>query len=521
MRLAAFSMAVSVAGVLATAAQAAEARLAGARQAEDPAFDSSVKPFLTRTCAACHNPQLKSGGLDLSAYPTAAALAQDPQIWEKVVLKLRTGQMPPPPMPHPAEVDVQAITRWIEDELGRADAAAPPDPGRVTARRLNRTEYDHTVRDLLGVDLRPAEDFPQDDSGYGFDNIGDVLSLSPVLMEKYLAAAERISQAALFGPAEGKPTLVRVQPPGGKVQPSPTPLLDYDLSGLSLPNALHAIHRFPVDGEYVFRVVVGGERPAGSEPLRVGLWIDGQQVEVQSLDPEGLASFSQDRQDFSGQNREFRARVAAGDRWVAGSIVRLFEGLPPSYEGPSPSKRPIPPPREFKPPPDLPAEKLEKIRLEFEARAKEKVPANAARVSRIEIVGPYAAAKGPSAESLRLVYTCGHLRGGHGRGCARKIVANLARRAYRRPVAPSDVDPIVRLVDGARKRGDSFEQAIGLAIQAILVSPDFLFRIERDARLASARQSEDPRKAGDLAHPISQHELASRLSYFLWASMPD
>jgi cytochrome c553 len=510
MRLVALSLTLSLAATLATSAPAAEDRFTpGTPPAEDPVFDSSVKPFLTRTCLGCHNPQLKSGGLDLAAYATPAALAQDPETWEKVVQKLRTGQMPPPPMPRPAEADVQAITKWIEEGLARADAAAPPDPGRVTARRLNRTEYDHTVRDLLGVDLRASADFPQDDSGYGFDNIGDVLSLSPVLMEKYLAAAERISQAALFGPVEGKPTVVRVQPPGGKVEPSPKPLRDYDLSGLSLPNAVHSIQRFPVEGDYVFRVALGGERPGGSEPIQVALWIDGRQVGTSSVDPDsGLATFSVDRQDFAGKQQDFRTHVAAGDRWVAASILNLYDGLPPSYEGPNPSRRPIPPPREFKPPPDLTPEKLEKFRKFFEARAAEKVPANAARVGRIEIVGPYTPVKGPSAESLKLVYACGHLRGGHGPGCARTIVTNLARRAYRRPVTPKDVDPIVRLVEGARRQGDSFEQSLGLGLQAILVSPDFLFRIERDA-------------GGKAPHPVSQHELASRLSYFLWASMPD
>ncbi len=138
--------------------------------------------------------------------------------------------------------------------------------GRVTARRLNRIEYDNTVRDLLGVDLHSSDDFPQDDSGYGFDNIGDVLSLSPVLMEKYLTAAEKISRTAVFGIEPLKPTLVRLRSGERNQPPQLTPLTDYDLTGLSLPNAIHTTHRFPVDGEYVIRVSLGGERPAGSAP---------------------------------------------------------------------------------------------------------------------------------------------------------------------------------------------------------------------------------------------------------------
>ncbi|HEY2943187.1 MAG TPA: DUF1592 domain-containing protein, partial [Vicinamibacteria bacterium] len=428
--------------------------------------------------------------VDLQAYETAAAVVRDPQTWEKAVMKMRTGQMPPPPVTRPSDAEIATITGWIEGELERADRLAAPDPGRVTARRLNRTEYDNTVRDLLGVKLHPADDFPQDDSGYGFDNVADVLSLSPVLMEKYMAAAERVARAALFGRGDVPPTLVRVQPPGARIDPSLTPLFDYDVTGLSLPNALHVIHRFPVDGEYLFRVVLGGARPAGSEPLPVGFSVDGGPQQVLALDPEGAASFFQDRQDFSGKTREFRAKVAAGEHWIAASIVRLYEGLPVSYGGPNPSKRPPPPPRELKP-------------------DEEPAPANGARVHHLEIVGPFEPAKGPSRASLEKVYACGHLHGGHGPACLRRIVTSLASRAYRRPVSPAEVAPLVRLASTAREQGDSFEDALGLAIQAVLVSPDFLFRIEKD-----------PRAAG-LTQRISEHELAARLSYFLWASMPD
>jgi hypothetical protein len=457
---------------------------------EPPDFETVVKPFLSMNCYLCHNDRLKNADVNLQAYETPASIVADPQTWEKAVMKMRTGQMPPPPMAHPDEATVAAITGWIEGELERADRRAPPDPGRVTARRLNRTEYDNTVRDLLGVTLRPAEDFPQDDSGYGFDNVADVLSLSPVLMEKYVAAAERIARAALFGLGDRPPTLVRLQPAGAKIEPSLTPLFDYDATGLSLPNALHVIHRFPAEGEYLFRVVLGGARPAGSEPLQVGLSLDGGAMTVAALDPEGAASFFEDRQDFSGKTREFRVHVPAGEHWVAATIVRLYEGLPASFGGPNPSKRPAPSPRPLKP-------------------GEEPAPANGPRVRHLEIVGPYEPVKGPSHASLESVYVCGHLHGGHGPSCLRRIVTSLAQRAYRRPVSPAEIAPLVRLASAARAQGDSFEDALSLSIQAILVSPDFLFRIERDP------------PAAETARPIGPHELASRLSYFLWASMPD
>ena len=475
------------------------------------AFEKTVLPFLAENCYMCHNAKRQSGGLNLESYQTTTSVSQDREKWEYVLQKLRGGEMPPPGVPRPNEAETQTVIRWIESEFNRLDQQAKPDPGRVTARRLNRSEYNNTVRDLLGVNFRPADDFPQDDSGYGFDNIGDVLSLSPVLMEKYLTAAERVARTAVFGPDQLKPTLVRHLPPGRRIISSTKPLFEYDTTGLSLPNATHVTHHFPVDGEYVIRIVLGGVRPAGSEPLQIGLWIDGRQAEVANFDSEGIASFSDDRQDFGGMKQEFRTKVPAGDHWVAGSIMNLYEGLPPSYQGPNPSKRPAPPPPKFRVPPGLPPERLAEFKKRFEARIAEKVPVNEARIGSLEILGPYAQVKGASAESLKKIYACGHLDGNHQPGCARKIVSGLALRAYRRPVTPPEVERLLSLVSLAQQRGDSFEEGICLSLQAMLVSPDFLFRIEKDRAPETA----------DAAQPISQYELASRLSYFLWSSMPD
>jgi mono/diheme cytochrome c family protein len=478
---------------------------------ESSAFEATVKPFLAKSCVMCHNPQLKSGGVDFAAFATAEDVTKDARTWDTALVKLQTGQMPPPGMPRPDAAEVKAITEWVEKEFARVDELAPPNPGRVTARRLNRTEYNNTIRDLLAVDIQPADDFPQDDAGYGFDNIGDVLSLSPALLEKYLTAADKVARAALFGPEAGKPSMVRLTPRTGKVQPSTIPLFDYDLTGLSLPNALVASHRFPVDGEYLIRVVPGGTRPLGSEPVHIALWIDGEQVKVVDIDPEGVATFDLDHQELFGTQAEVRLRVRAGEHTLAASMLRLYEGLPASYGGPNPSKRAVPEPPEFKPRKDAPPERVEAARRRFEARRAERKPANEARVSRLEAIGPFEAAKGAKDASLRSVYVCGHLHGGHVPGCATKIVASLARRAYRRPVTARDVDPLLRLFTGARKEGASFENAVALALRATLVSPDFLFRLEKD----------DPTGVASAGHPIGDYELASRLSYFLWASMPD
>ena len=458
----------------------------------------------------CHNAVLKNAGLDFDAHPLPASLATSPEVWEKVAEKLRTRQMPPPPMPRPDAVQTDEVVHWLEGELAALEAALPPNPGRVTARRLNRTEYDNTVRDLLGVNLRPADAFPHDDAGYGFDNIGDVLSVSPVLLEKYLKAAESVSRAALFGAGPLRPTLTRLQPMGAKIDPSPNVLFDYDQTGLSLPNALHVMHRFPVDAEYLFRIVPSGSRPGGAEPVQIGVFLDGEQIQVVEVDPGEGPSFTSYQRDLTGKTREFRARVTAGEHWVAASVLHLYEGLPPSYGGPNPSRRPPPAPAAFRPPENATPEKVEEARKRHEARLAEKPPANEAKVRHIELIGPYAATEGASPESLRKIYACGHLAGGHGEACVRLILGPLARRAYRRPVTPADLKPLVEMAARSCKRGEPFEQGIALALRTMLVSPDFLFRIE----------SASPGDGGP-AQRIASHALASRLSYFLWASMPD
>lgn len=483
-----------------------------AQKAPAADFDKTVQPFLAENCIACHSAKKASGELNLEQFKNTAAVLEHRDQWEHVLLKLRTGEMPPKGAPRPDAAELKAVMAWLESEFDRADRMAKPDPGRVTARRLNRAEYNNTVRDLLGVSFKPADDFPQDDSGYGFDNIGDVLSLSPVLMEKYLTAAETVARTAVFGAEQLKPRVERLRPPTGKIKSTTTPITDYDLTGLGLPNSLHATHRFPVEADYTFKVFLGGVRPAGSEPLPLALWIDGKLTQTFGFDPDGIASFSVDRQDFGSMTYDFRARIPAGDHWVSVSIQRIYEGLPPNYGGPNPSKRPIPPKPEFKPPRrEIPPERLAEIKKQFEARMAEKVPVNEARITGLDVIGPYDQIKGASAESLKKVFVCGHSDGHHLPTCGQKIIGNLARRAYRRPVAAEEINKLTGLIALAQKQGDSFEEGLVQAIQAMLVSPHFLFRIEQDRKLASSNAMQ----------PIGQHELASRLSYFLWSSMPD
>lgn len=487
-------------------------------------FAKAVQPFFAKNCYACHSEELQTAGLSLATFKTAASLISDRTTMTLIREKLNAGEMPPPEMPRPNPKDVTAVTQWLSHQLsikpekgatrGEGTKSANVNAGRVTARRLNRVEYDNTVRDLLGVDLRPSDDFPQDDSGYGFDNIADVLSLSPVLMEKYFTAAERLSRTAIFGVQPLRPTLARLRSSKRSQARQLTPLTDYDLTGLSLPNSIHHTYRFPADGEYVIRASLGGERPAGSAPLTIALWLDGRQIQVARFDPAKAASFTSaaERQELWGMRQEFRTKIAAGDHWLAVSIPRLYEGLPASYLGPNPSKLPVPPQPVFRPPPDLTPQQIEERRKELEKRRAERIPANGARISSLELGGPYAASQGPSSVSLKKIYACRHLDGQHGKGCARLIVQRLARRAYRRPVTPKEVSQMTSLIAAVQRDGGAFEEGLATAIQAMLLSPHFLFRIERAPATTLIKTS---------SSPLSQHELASRLSYFLWSSMPD
>ncbi len=427
-----------------------------------PSFQRTVRPFLAKNCLFCHNAKLKTGNLNLEAYHTATEALQAREIWERVVQKLRAGEMPPEGRPRPNPAQVKAVTRWIETQYARIDRRSQPDPGRVTARRLNRVEYNNTIRDLLAVEFRPADDFPADDAGYGFDNIGDVLSLSPVLMEKYLAAAEKIARMAIVADPPMKPTRERY--PAERLQQAAGGRPDGRVAGnvaLSSPGAAQTRHRFPVDAEYDLRVGLGGRRLEGLPPLKVAIWLDGRQARVFEVE--------------AGQNKprafDARVHVKAGEHQVAAAFLKD----PTQPEEPDHTNR-------------------ERNLV----------------VDYLEIRGPFEL-QPPSPESYKRIFTCGHPNGSHQPGCARKILTDLARRAYRRPVTEKEVDALTRFVALAEKEGESFEQGIRLALQAALVSPHFLFRIERDP---------EPTNPGAV-HLISQHELASRLSYFLWSSMPD
>ena len=469
------------------------------------AGQSDVFSFVDKSCIACHNAKLKSGDVDLASPRTANTFDEDREIWEKALGKMKTGQMPPPGMPRPEAGAVRQITVWLENEFDRQDRTVKPDPGRVAAHRLNRAEYNNTIRDLLGADIRPADNFPADTAAFGFDNISDALSLSPALLENYVDAAERSVRTALFGPEKRKPAAVhysapvRINDTRGRSS-LPKDLFNYDQTGLSTLHSMHVVHRFPVDGEYSFRIVLNGHRPNQSEPVHPALFIDGKMIQ----------EFEVDATDLEGQIVELRTQVTAGDHLLSASYLRTYHGLPPSYKGPEPSKRP--------PEPLISArgkltekdiETLRKYGTRIKTDSIETRVDN--RFESLDVGGPFTQATAPSPLSLRKIYVCGHAQGKHMDGCARTVITRFASRAFRRPVKAQEVAHYVDLVALARKQGDSFEEGIATALQAILVSPNFLYRMETD----------QPAQAGRPWAPVTQYELASRLSDVLWSTMPD
>jgi len=420
--------------------------------AETGKFEQAVQPVLAKSCAPCHNERMASGGLNLKAFSTAASIHEYREGWERIVLKIRTGEMPPPGVPRPDPTQAEALMSYVRGEFERADRALKPDPGRVTARRLNRAEYQNTIRDLLGVEFQADKDFPSDDSGHGFDNIGDVLTVSPVLMEKYLNAAERIAARAIGADPLPKPMEVSFE------------LKDKNLRRVD-PSTVETVGRLEWDGEYQVIIGMTGERAPDAKPVTLGFWVDGKLVHSMPVEtkPSGLVYFN----PYS--EAEFRIRLTEGEHtyragFIGDEFVKTLTGK------------------------DIYHDKKNKF------------------LSMIRFLGPHAPKDGHPLRSR--IVTCDPATGA---ACVNRIVATLARKAYRRPVTATEVAKLVRFVDLAKTEGLSVDQGIQLAIRAMLVSPHFLFRVERDP------DPNDPAKV----HPISDIELASRLSYFLWSSMPD
>ncbi|HUP04537.1 MAG TPA: DUF1592 domain-containing protein [Bryobacteraceae bacterium] len=444
-----------MAAVLAAGFIAVDRAATPAAPAVDTAgFNASVKPIVSGTCEQCHNASIKSGDLNLVPYLDPATVASDRATWELIASKVESGEMPPSGVARPPQEKMTALVKYLRGEFARADAAVKPDPGRVTAKRLNRNEYTNTIRDLLAVDFRADKNFPTDDSGYGFDNIADILTVSPVLMEKYLEAAETISARALGADPLPKKPLEQTCDLSTKTLRR----LDY--------STVEASQRIDYDGDYNILFKFPGERGADAKPVTMGFYMDGQLLKSMQVEtkPSNLVAFNPQ------SNGEMTVFLPEGDHvfraaFLNDDFVAQFTSDRDAY-----------------------SDKKNKW------------------IGAITFVGPYPTKV--ERASRKKILICDPATGD---ACVQKIVSQFAHRAYRRPVTPAEVASLMKFVAMAKSQGQTTEQGIQLAIEATLVSPEFLFRIERDPNPT------DPEKV----HRISDVELATRLSYFLWSSMPD
>jgi len=444
---------------------------AAALQAQDSAATAAAhRATLDLYCVGCHSGPTPFAKLNLETLDTAN-LEANGAIWEKLLRKLRNREMPPAGMPRPDPAAYEALVKFIETGRDRL-AEVKPNPGRPTLHRLNRAEYANVIRDLLALEIDVAELLPADDAGYGFDNIGDVLSVSPLLMERYLLAAGRISRTAV-----GDTTL----PASYQTYSLRPGLVQSDRMSEAMPlgsrGGTAVRHRFAVDGEY--EISVGLQRGRQDEFLGLGqerkldLRLDDQRLGLFTIaaDPRGVVHGTGKDPD---SDLKVRLPVTAGTRTLVATFLKdtvLTEGI------------------------------IERRRDEqnfFEG------------VGSISVAGPYNV-QGPGTTASRdRIFLCRPAARAEEEACAEKILANLARRAYRRPIVADDLQPVLALYrQGAQSGG--FEAGVRLALQKILVSPEFIFRMEFDP----------PGAAPGSVHRISDIELATRLSFFLWSSIPD
>ena len=448
-----------------------------AGQAAEPA----PRAVLQRYCFTCHNDRARTGGLALDVLDMSG-VGEHAEVWEAVIRKLRTGAMPPAGRPRPDRATYDAVVAWLETELDRA-ARLDPDPGRPTLHRLNRTEYRNAVRDLLAVDIDPAL-LPADNAAYGFDNNADALTLSSALTERYLGAAARIAEMALGRP-RGTPAPETFFVPTDRDQDT---RVSDDLPFGSRGGTSFRYY-FPADGEYEFQMrpkesgVAGGFEGVTAEPHELHVSLDGEKVwtGVVQSPPDARGN---ERIRLILESMRFRAPVSAGSH----QVQVFFTAKTSAY--------------------------VEDLFDPYLRRDPYRASRGEPRVSSVTITGPLpeTAAPGESPSRRRLL-TCTPApaaREAETAACAGRIIAALARRAWRRPVTEADMEiPLGLYREGAARGG--FEAGVELAVRGILVSPNFLFRFEDQPA------SVDP----GTPYRLSDLEMASRLSFFLWSSIPD
>ena len=459
------------------------------------------QPLLNQYCITCHNEKLKTGGLALDKldldYPGANA-----ETWEKVVRKLRAGMMPPAGAPRPDRKSLDGLAAAVETSLDRA-AAAHPNPGRAPLHRMNRGEYANAIRDLLAVDVDASTLLPADDSSNGFDNIADVLGVSPALLERYVSAAAKISRLAVGDP-ETAPTDVTYTVKGDLSQTETLDGLPPGTRGGTLIK-----HNFPLDGEYLIKLSLtklsfGQVFGEGAEGQELEVTLNGQRIKLYKLDevpmffmrekpgepfPISAASDPEaERVRMSPDiHLEFRLTAKAGPQTIGVDFLeKSYEAIEDLVHRPGAST--------FDP----------NIGMQYGYTT---VP----HLARVDITGPYKATGSGDTPSRRRIFVCHPSAAADEIPCARQIVSNLVRRAFRRAPTDSDLESLLSFYQKERNATGRFEAGIEMALRRILADPEFVFRFE-------------PPPAGvapGTPYRITDTELASRLSFFLWSSIPD
>ena len=441
------------------------------------AFKSDLEPLLKEYCINCHGEKRQKAELNLEVFlgSDEISLIESRKIWEKVSHALISREMPPDDKPQPTEDARMAAAEYIHWDLSQFDCSKAVNPGRVTVRRLNRNEYALTIRDLIGVDFNVTEGFPNDEVGYGFDNIGDVLSLPPMLMEKYLDAAEKISLEAIE-------TDIPAYPPRKKAEAekleTTADTADLDTRYLALMREGDALWDVEITapGQYTFLAKAYGMQ-AGPDPARMSFAIDGEVIQI--VDVWAVAD----------QPEIYKVPVLITEP----GKKRLTVGYTNNYNV------------QNHPDPDLNGDR--NLLVDY-----------------LELVGPMDAPKPVvKASHLRVIPDGATVE--RSPESARKVMKRFASLTYRRPVKEGELGRIMELIEMVLEDGGSFEEAIQLGVQAVLVSPNFLYRWELDPNsqvvAASSETSEsEPDSESDVRN-VTDYELASRLSYFLWSSMPD
>jgi mono/diheme cytochrome c family protein len=437
-----------------------------------PSAAATQRATLDRFCITCHRGDAPAAGLRLDSFD-AANFETAGATWEKLARKLRNREMPPADMRRPDEATYKALVEYIETGRDRL-AETKPNPGRPTLHRLNRTEYGNTVRDLLALEIDVADLLPADDIGYGFDNIGDVLQVSPLLLERYLSVARKISRTAV-----GDPTI----PVSYQTYDVPHRLIQDDRLGEGAPvgsrGGAIVRHLFPVDGDYEISVTL--QRNRDDEYLgltrerKVDLRLDDQRLQLFTIaaNPKKVVLGGGTPPDA---HMKVRVPVKAGTRELAATFLKdtlIKEGIIDRIRG-------------------------DDVLTYFEG------------VGTITVAGPFNVQGSGNTVTRDRIFICHPSTAAEQQACAKKILSNLAHRAYRRPVSDGETAQLLTLYnEGARNGG--FESGVRLGLQKILVSPEFLFRAEVDP----------PGAARGTVYKISDIELASRLSFFLWSSIPD